>query len=109
MIPVIEAKCTVLAKGNHKPCKKYPDCSKICKMQGTTNRCCANDCLQLCCSIQRAANTGNIRSIYYGIEKAMGPKQSRIAPLKSKPAETIQYRHKSDGKMGGILLRIILS
>ena len=56
---------------------------------------CANDYwLQLCQSIQLSADTGNIRGIYDGIKKAMGPTKKITAPLKSATGETIQDKGK---------------
>jgi len=56
---------------------------------------CANDYwLQLCQSIQISADTGNIKVMYDGIKKAMGPTKKTTAPLKSATGETIQDKDK---------------
>ena len=56
---------------------------------------CANDYwLQLCQSIQLAADTGNIRGMYDGIKKAMGPSKKVVAPLKSSTGEIIRDKAK---------------
>jgi hypothetical protein len=56
---------------------------------------CANDYwLQLCQSIQLAADTGNIRGMYDGIKKALGPSKKVIAPLKSSTGEIIRDKAK---------------
>lgn len=55
-----------------------------------TARRCANDYwLDLCQSIQRAADTGDVRMMYEGIKKALGPPIRKTAPLKSKTGEVI--------------------
>ena len=59
------------------------------------SRCCANDFwLQLCNHIQVCADTGNLKVMYYGIKQAIGPMQSRIAPLKSATGDAIKDRSK---------------
>ena len=55
-----------------------------------TARECANSYwLSLCKSIQDAADTGDVRRMYKGIEKAAGPPTSKIARLNVKTDETI--------------------
>ena len=50
----------------------------------------ANDYwLQLCHSIQSSADTGNIRGMYDGIKKALGPQRKVTAPLKSATGDLI--------------------
>lgn len=44
--------------------------------------------------IQTAADTGNIRGMYDGITKALGPTQSKTAPLKSISGEVITDKGK---------------
>ena len=59
------------------------------------SRCCANDFwLQLCNHIQVCADTDNLKGIYYGIKQAIGPMQSRIAPLKSATGDAIKDKSK---------------
>ncbi|XP_038059300.1 craniofacial development protein 2-like [Patiria miniata] len=54
---------------------------------------CANDYwLQLCSSIQTAANVGNVRGMYEGIKQAIGPTQNKSALLKSATGEVIKDR-----------------
>ena len=45
--------------------------------------------LNLCTSIQTAAETGNARGMYEGIKKATGPTPTKTTPLKSKTGEVI--------------------
>ena len=60
------------------------------KASQRTARHCANTYwLNLCSSIQTAADTGNARGMYEGIRKATGPAPSKSAPLKSKTGEVI--------------------
>ena len=56
---------------------------------------CANDYwLQLCQDIQLSSDTGNIKGMYDGIKKALGPTRKITAPLKSKTGEIIQDKGK---------------
>jgi uncharacterized protein YbdZ (MbtH family) len=56
---------------------------------------CANTFwLNLCNSIQSAADTGNTRGLFDGIKKAIGPPKSKPALLKSKSGEIITDREK---------------
>ncbi|KAM7176630.1 uncharacterized protein RBU57_002249 [Macrochelys suwanniensis] len=56
---------------------------------------CANDYwLQLCWNIQLSADTGNIRGMYDGIKKAMGPTKKWRVSLKSATGENIQDKGK---------------
>ena len=53
-----------------------------------TARACANEYwTDLCNLIQQAADTGNIRGMYDGIKKAIGPRVLKTAPLKSASGE----------------------
>jgi hypothetical protein len=54
---------------------------------------CANEYWQqLCEGIQRSAETGNIKGMYSGIKKALGPTVKGVAPLKSMLGEKITDR-----------------
>ena len=64
------------------------------KVQRTARRCANDYWIQLCESIQLAADTGNIRGLYDGIKKAIGPTHSKTAPLKSTTGETITDKSK---------------
>ena len=60
-----------------------------------TARYCANQYwLNLCHSIQEAADKGNTRGVYEGMKKALGPSARKTAPLKSSTGETITDRSK---------------
>lgn len=55
-----------------------------------TARRCANEYwTELGEAIQVAATTGNIRGMYDGIKKALGPTQNKMAPLKSSTGEVL--------------------
>ena len=59
------------------------------------SRYCANEFwLQLCNHIQVCADTGNLKGMYDGIKQAIGPMQSRIAPLKSATGDAIKDNFK---------------
>lgn len=64
------------------------------KLQQASRRCANDYWIQLCSSIQSAADTGNIRLMFDGIKKALGPSPRTIAPLKSASGETIADRSK---------------
>ena len=56
---------------------------------------CANKLwLDLCSTIQVAAETGNIRAMFEGIKYAIGPTPTKCAPLKSSNGEVIQDKAK---------------
>ena len=68
--------------------------SQIC-MEHRTARCCANDYwLKLCESIQNSVDSGNVRGMYDGIKKAVGPTVRKMAPLKSTSGEMLTDRDK---------------
>jgi len=62
--------------------------------QQTARHCANTYWLNLCTSIQIAAETGDARGMYEGIKKATGPPTSKIAPLKSKTGEVIKDQGK---------------
>ena len=80
----------------YKSCPSQQNLQALRAAQGEVQRVarrCANDYwLDLCSSIQFAADIGNIRVMYDGIKKALGPTQKKSAPLKSSTGETIQDR-----------------
>lgn len=79
---------------------KFPDEKKLQilraarnKVQQTARRC-ANECwIQLSEDIHTAAITGKIRKMYDGMKKALGPVQSKTAPLKSSTGEAITEKN----------------
>ena len=64
------------------------------KVQQISRRCANDFWLQLCSHIQVCADTGNFNGIYDGIKQAIGPMQSRIAPLKSATGDAIKDKSK---------------
>ena len=81
-MPLIDAKRKALAKY-----KASPSQSNLLALRSAGNkvhqaaRQCANDFwLDLCSHIQQAADMGNIRSMYDGIKKALGPTSKKAAP-----------------------------
>ena len=60
-------------------------------------------------TVRRCANvTGNIRWIYGGIKKALGPAQTKTAPLQILQRGSNHGQRPTDGEMGGTLLRPLL-
>jgi len=64
------------------------------KVQKTARRCANEFWTKLCEDIQSSADAGNIRGVYDGIKKAIGPTQTKIAPLKSASGEVIRDKGK---------------
>ena len=64
--------------------------------QGIARRCANIFWLQLCESIQTASDCGNIRGMFDGIKRAVGPTVKKTAPLKPTTGETTTIRW-SDG------------
>lgn len=96
LMPVIEAKRTAFSEY-----KSTPSTHNLKVLQAARSavqrmaRQCANEYwLQLSEEIQTASATGNIRSMYDGIKKALGPSQCKTAPLKSSSGEVITDRSK---------------
>ena len=64
------------------------------KVQQISRRCANDFWLQLCNHIQVCAYTGNLKGMYEGIKQAIGPMQSRIAPMKSATCDAITDKSK---------------
>ena len=60
------------------------------KLQQTARRCANSYWLQLCSSIQSSAEFGNIKGMYDGIKRGLGPSHRKIAPLKSASGDIIK-------------------
>ena len=96
MTPIIDAKHAALVEYEPSPCEKSLQALRATrsKVQQTT-RCCANKYWQqLRDSIQSAAASGDIREMYEGIKTALGPTQSKTAPLKTTSREVITDKGK---------------
>ena len=92
MPPVIEATLAVLAAEYKRlPSERSLQAHRAAgnKVQQTVRRYADEYCQQPSNDIQTAAVTGNIRGMYEGIKKAVGPTQSKTAPLKSSSGEVI--------------------
>ena len=85
MRPIIEAKRKALIEYKRSPSERNLQILRAArsKVQQTARRCANEYWTQLSQDIQTAAITGNIRGMYDGIKKALGPTQSKTAPLKS--------------------------
>ena len=96
MVPVIETKREALLAYKHNPCEKTLSALRSARsIAQRTARCCANDYwLKLCESIQNSADCGNVRGMYDGIKKAVGPTVRKMAPLKSISGEMLTDRDK---------------
>ena len=82
MTPIIDAKCATLGEYKRSPTERNLQMLRAArsKVQHIA-RCCVNEYwTELSETIQTAAATGNIRGMYDGIKKALGPKQSKMAP-----------------------------
>ena len=85
MTPVIEAKHAALAKYKWSPTEQNLQTHRAARSKvQCIARCCTNNYwTEHSEMIQMATATGNIRGMYDGIKKALGPMQSKMAPLKS--------------------------
>uniref|UniRef100_A0A2C9KAG3 Endonuclease/exonuclease/phosphatase domain-containing protein n=1 Tax=Biomphalaria glabrata TaxID=6526 RepID=A0A2C9KAG3_BIOGL len=91
LAPVIRAKRDALATYKAKPTQRNLLNLKEARAYAQrTARICANEYwVELSESIQLAAQVGNIRGMYEGIQKALGPSQNKTTPLKSTTGEII--------------------
>ena len=91
MTPVIEAKHAALAEHKQSPTEWNLQTLRAARSKVQCfARCCANEYwTEHSEMIQMAAVMGNIRGMYDGIKKALGPMQSKMAPLKSATGQVI--------------------
>ena len=91
MRPVIEAKSTALIVYKQSPSERNLQILRAAriKVQQTARRCANDNWTQLSQDIATADITRKIRGMYDGIKKALGPTQSKTAPLKSSSVEII--------------------
>ncbi|CAH1226359.1 CD209 [Branchiostoma lanceolatum] len=91
MAPVIEAKRAALAEYKRTPSERNLHVLRAArnKVKQTARRCANEYWSKLSEDIHVAAITGNIRGMYDGIKRALGPTQSKTAPLKSTTGEEI--------------------
>ena len=94
--PIIETKRLLLAAYKALPSEQNLQALRSARnnVQQTARRCANEYWVQLSEDIQIAAVTGNIRGMYDGIKKALGPTQSKTAPLKSSAGVIITEKNK---------------
>ena len=94
MTPVIETKRPALAEYKRIPSERNLQILRIArsKAQQTSRRCASKYWTEVSKNILSAAITGNIRGMYDGIKKALGPTLSKTAPLRSSTGEVITDR-----------------
>ena len=94
MTPVIEAKRAALAEYKRTPSERNLQILGIArsKAQQAARRCANEYWTELSENIQSATMTGNIRGMYDGIKKALGPTLNKTAPLRSSTGEVITDR-----------------
>ncbi|XP_014784350.1 uncharacterized protein LOC106879351 [Octopus bimaculoides] len=94
--PVIEAKRTTLMQcKSDSSTKSHQELRKARNNTQLTARRCANRYWQeVCQSIQSAADSGDIRAMYAGLKKALGPSSTKPAPLKSTTGDLIKDQSK---------------
>ena len=100
MTPVIEAKWAALAEYKRTPSERNLQIFRIArnKAQQTAQGCTNEYWTELSENIQSAAKTGNVRGMYDGIKKALGPILKKIAPLRSSNGEVITVRRHQLGR-----------
>ncbi|KAL6458375.1 hypothetical protein MHYP_G00336050 [Metynnis hypsauchen] len=96
LTPVIEAKHTALSEYKHSPSEKTLQALRSArrKVQQIARRCTNEYWQELSHDIQNTAATGNIRGMYEGIKKALGPMQSKTAPPKTSSRKVITDKAK---------------
>lgn len=96
MTPVIETKHDALAEYKCSPSVNSLQALIVArsKVRQTVRRCANEYWQQLSDDIQTAAATGNIRGMYKGIKRVLGPIQSKTDPLKSASGELITVKDK---------------
>ena len=94
--PLIEAKRDVLLEHRRNPTPETLAALRLARSHAKEecSRCANQFWLDLCSTIQVAADTGNIRDMFEGIKKAIGRTQTKCAPLTSSNGEIIQVKAK---------------
>ena len=92
MTTVTEAKRAALAQYKRAPSERNLQILRIARSKAQqTARLCANEYwTELSENIQSAAITGNIRKMYNGIKKAVGPTLNKTSPLRSSTRQVIK-------------------
>ncbi|XP_033120196.1 uncharacterized protein LOC117119470 [Anneissia japonica] len=96
MIPVIEAKNAAYLTHNLNPTVGTFKELKLAKavVQKTARYCANQYWIKLCEEIQTASDKGDLRTMYEGIKKAIGPTIIKTAPLKSLDGEVLTDKNK---------------
>jgi hypothetical protein len=89
--PLIDLKRNAMINYNKNPTQSTKDILQQArsKVQKESRKCANEYWVNLCSSIQQAAEIGDARLMYENIKTAIGPKINKIAPLKSKLGEPI--------------------
>ena len=92
--PILEKKRNALVSHKNNPdIFSKQQLKEACKNSKRSSRRCANDYwINLSQDIQKAADTGNIRGIYEGIKKAVGPAPKKSAPVKDLQGTVIKNK-----------------
>ena len=94
MSPVTDAQLAALAEYKHTHSERNLQILRTArsKAQQTARRCANDYWTELSENIQSAPITGNIRGMYDGIKKALGPTLNKTAPLRSTAGEVLTDR-----------------
>ena len=92
LLPILEEKRQALLEKKKKTDEENTAALKEARsIAQTAARCCANSYyVDLSSRIQQAADVGNIRGMYQGINEATGPRQNKTAPLMTVTGELIK-------------------
>ena len=92
LLPILEEKRKVLLEHKHSPDENTTAALRVArsKAQAAARRCANEYYVNLSSRIQQAADVGNIRGMYEGINEAIGPRQNKTAPLMTQTGELIK-------------------
>ena len=90
--PILERKRKALIEHKKNPTEASKQSLKLAQdeLRATARRCANRYWINLCQEIQQASDTGNIRGVYEGIKKAVGPMPKKTAPIKNLNGEVIK-------------------
>uniref|UniRef100_H2ZZE9 Reverse transcriptase domain-containing protein n=1 Tax=Latimeria chalumnae TaxID=7897 RepID=H2ZZE9_LATCH len=96
LLPLINIKNAAYLEHNKKPTESTKARLQHAKneVQRATRHCANQYWTKLCDEIQTASDAGNLKVMYDGLKKALGPTINQVAPLKSCSGETITDRSK---------------
>uniref|UniRef100_A0A8C9WDN1 Reverse transcriptase domain-containing protein n=1 Tax=Scleropages formosus TaxID=113540 RepID=A0A8C9WDN1_SCLFO len=100
MIPAVEKKRAAFLEHKRSPCENTKRALRAARaeVQRTARRCANDYWLNLCNKIWIHASFGHLREMYDGIKQAIGPRQNKTAPLKSKSGDIITDKTKQMGR-----------